>query len=79
MKNQNRKSIISRGGITGSNSLTLNRLSGLEFIDEEFEILINKGENDKATMPIHEEKYFNIKSQLVGLLISLIQKDESLY
>lgn len=43
----------------------------LEFLDEKFEILINKGEMDEVALLVSENKFSEIKSNLLTKVFSL--------
>ncbi len=52
--------------------IDLDSVQWLEFMDDKYEILINKGEKDEAKLLVNKEKYPHIKIGLLKTLVAFI-------
>ncbi|MEX2592398.1 MAG: hypothetical protein WD426_06460 [Anditalea sp.] len=55
--------------------INLEAVLWVEFIDEEYKILFNKGINDVLHLVVEEEEYSCIKDKLVKALVFPIQEE----
>jgi hypothetical protein len=56
--------------------INLEAVLWIEFIDEEYKILFNKGVNDVFHLSVEEEEYLCIKDSLIRRLVSAVEEEE---